>query len=94
MTTMLDEFMRENWKEPSSEKTTAPTGIRVIKPGKSKEELERAERAPKVFKCLRCECVFEADKRVYTSRRCGPYNESEYVCDCPNCNAIAYEQGV
>lgn len=95
MSTMMDEYMREHWKEPAdvAEARVRRAGVRIIKPGKSKEELERAERAPKIFSCRRCECVFEAAKSMYKTRQCG-YNESEYVCDCPNCGAVAYEAEV
>lgn len=93
MSTMMDEYMREHWKEPADEREARVrrAGVRIIRPGKSKEELERIDRAPKVFKCRKCDCVFEADKRVYRKEQCG-YNMSEYVCDCSNCGAEAREE--
>lgn len=71
-------------------KSTEKSSIKIIKPGKTKEELDRIDKAIKRFKCDRCDCVFETDKTVYTSRR-GSANEIDYVCTCPNCSDLAHE---
>lgn len=64
--------------------------MKIIKQGKSKEEVERIVKATKRFECERCGCVFEADKVEYSIRQCG-YNETEYYCKCPNCENSAGE---
>lgn len=71
-------------------KSTEKNSIKIIKPGKTKEELDRIDKAIKRFKCDRCDCIFETDKTVYTSRR-GSANDIDYVCTCPNCQSLAYE---
>ena len=60
--------------------------MKIIKQGKTKEELKVILNATKRFECKTCGCVFEADK--------GEYVEEEYgttYCACPNCGKNAFE---
>lgn len=63
--------------------------MKIIKQGKSKEELEAILNKTKRFKCKTCGCVFEADE--------GEYDEEDnfytciYYCKCPNCGKNAFE---
>lgn len=63
--------------------------MKIIKKGKSKEELEAILKVTKRFECKTCGCVFEADKGEYKYMDDGIY--SEYYCKCPNCAKDAYE---
>lgn len=63
--------------------------MKIIKQGKSKEELEVILKNEKQFKCRTCECIFEADKTEYESE--DDYIYTMYYCKCPNCGNIAYK---
>lgn len=63
--------------------------MKIIKQGKSKEELEVILKNEKQFKCGVCECIFKADKTEYESE--DDYIYTTYYCKCPNCGNIAYE---
>lgn len=43
--------------------------MKIIKQGKSKAEIEKIKNVVKRFKCLTCECVFEADNNEYKARK-------------------------
>ena len=63
--------------------------MKIIKEGKSKEELEAILKATKRFECKTCGCVFEADNDEYNYM--DDYIYSRYYCECPNCATRAYE---
>lgn len=63
--------------------------MKIIKQGKSKEELEKIKNVVKRFKCLTCECIFEADKTEYEGEE--DYIYMTYHCKCPNCGDDAFE---
>ena len=63
--------------------------MKIIKQGKTKEQLKAMLNKTKRFKCRTCECVFEADE--------GEYIEEEHgttYCVCPNCSKNAFLQRV
>lgn len=62
--------------------------MKIIKQGKSKEELNK----PKIrrFECHKCECVFDADETEYKADT--DYIYTTYSCVCPNCGVWAFEQ--
>ncbi len=64
--------------------------MKIIKQGKTKEELKAILNATKRFECKTCGCIFEADWDEYTHS--SQYNETYYYCKCPNCRVNnAYE---
>lgn len=64
--------------------------MKIIKQGKTEEELKAILKETKCFECKTCGCVFEADKGEYTYTT--QYNETHYYCKCPNCKIYnAYE---
>lgn len=64
--------------------------MKIIKQGKSKEELEKVLRHTVRFTCHTCDCVFEADKDEYSvSSDYGFYTVR--TCICPNCQSVAIE---
>lgn len=63
--------------------------MKIIKEGKTKEELEAILKETKMFECKTCGCIFEADKGEYKYEE--DYIYSVYCCECPNCAKIAYE---
>lgn len=64
--------------------------MKIIKQGKSKEELKKILRHTVRFTCHTCDCVFEADKNEYSvSSDCGFYTVR--TCVCPNCQSMAFE---
>lgn len=63
--------------------------MKIIKPGKSKEELKTILNKTKRFECKTCGCIFEADNGEYIEEE-GFYSYS-YYCECPNCGKNAFE---
>jgi rubredoxin len=63
--------------------------MKVIKQGKTKEELKAILNATKRFECKTCGCIFEADKGEYKSEDVQRY--TYYYCECPNCSMNASE---
>lgn len=64
--------------------------MKIIKQGKSKEELEKILRRTVRFTCHTCGCVFEADKNEYSvSSGYGFYTVR--TCVCPNCQSVTNE---
>lgn len=63
--------------------------MKIIKQGKSKAEIKKIKNIVKRFKCLTCECVFEADNNEYKSSQV--YTYVPYYCKCPNCGDDAFE---
>lgn len=63
--------------------------MKVIKQGKTKEELKAKLKATKRFECKTCGCVFEADEDEYEFEE--DYIYSSYYCKCPNCGQRANE---
>lgn len=57
--------------------------MKIIKQGKTIEELEAILKKTKRFECKICGCVFEADDGEYKWVEDHIYGA--YVCDCPNC---------
>lgn len=60
--------------------------MKIIKPGLSKEEREKATR---LFYCDICLCLFEANKGEYSKY---VNDDGDYYCTCPNCKSTAYEK--
>lgn len=58
---IIDEYEPHHYEHhKESVAVKSPTGeIKIIRQGKSKEELDKAYRR---FECLHCGCIFEADK--------------------------------
>lgn len=63
--------------------------MKIIKEGKTKEELEKILKHTKRFECKTCGCIFEANKDEYKHEVDWVY--SNYYCKCPNCGQNAYE---
>lgn len=63
--------------------------MKILQPGKSKEELAAKLKATKTFRCTTCECVFTADNDEYREET--DYQYTTYHCTCPNCCRRAYE---
>ena len=57
--------------------------MKIIKQGKTKEELDAILKETKRFECKTCGCIFEADKGEY--KREEDFIHGTYFCDCPNC---------
>lgn len=59
--------------------------MKIIKQGKSKEEIDRIIKQVRLFECPVCGCVFEADNTEYKYQ----YSQREaaewWQCKCPNC---------
>lgn len=60
--------------------------MKIIKQGKSKEELEAILNRTKHFECKTCGCIFEAIKGEYTVEEYGTT-----YCACPNCGGNTFE---
>lgn len=70
--------------------------MKIIKQGKSKEELEVILKAEKQFECKTCGCIFSAtnDEYSYVWQRLKWYRDYIYAicyCKCPNCGRNAYQ---
>lgn len=63
--------------------------MKIIKQGKTEEELKAILKETRRFECGKCGCIFEADKGEYTHTT--QYNETHYYCKCPNCKKNAHE---
>ena len=63
--------------------------MKILKQGKSKEELKTILNATKRFKCKTCGCVFEADRGEYETEEVQIY--SYHYCECPNCGQKSNE---
>lgn len=63
--------------------------MKVIKQGKSKEELKAILSRTKRFECKICGCIFEADYDEYETEEVQIY--SYHYCKCPNCGQKANE---
>lgn len=60
--------------------------MKILKQGKTKEELKAILNKTKRFECKTCGCIFEADE--------GEYVEEEHgttYCACPNCGKNAFD---
>lgn len=57
--------------------------MKIIKQGKTGEELNHILNKTKCFECKICGCIFEADVGEYTYET--QHNETHYYCRCPNC---------
>ena len=64
--------------------------MKIIKQGKTKDELKAILNKTKRFECRICGCIFEADEGEYTHNS-HQYNETVYYCKCPNCGKDALE---
>jgi hypothetical protein len=63
--------------------------MKIIKQGKTKEELKIILKKTKCFECKTCGCVFEADDGEYETVEVQIY--SYCFCKCPNCGQRAKE---
>ena len=63
--------------------------MKILKQGKSKEELKAILNATKRFECKTCGCIFDADKGEYETEEVQIY--SYHYCECPNCGQKANE---
>ena len=59
--------------------------MKIIKQGLTTEQLK--QKKAKQFRCLNCECIFEANENEYTFEE--DYIYGTYICRCPNCSDIA-----
>lgn len=63
--------------------------MKIIKQGKSKEELKAILNRTKRFECMTCGCIFEADEDEYNKEEC--FYSYHFHCKCPNCGKIGFE---
>jgi Zn finger protein HypA/HybF involved in hydrogenase expression len=63
--------------------------MKIIKEGKTKEELEKILKNTKRFKCKTCGCIFEANDNEYIYEE--DYIYATCYCKCPNCGQNAFE---
>lgn len=63
--------------------------MKIIKKGKTKEELKAILNKTKRFECKTCGCVFEANEDEYEVEEEWIY--STYYCFCPNCGKESFE---
>lgn len=63
--------------------------MKIIKEGKSKEELKAILNKTKRFECKTCGCVFEADEEEYDEE--DNFYTCIYYCKCPNCGRNGFE---
>jgi Zn finger protein HypA/HybF involved in hydrogenase expression len=63
--------------------------MKIIKEGKTKEELEKILKNTKRFECKTCGCIFEANDDEYEYE--DDYIYSRHYCKCPNCEQRANE---
>lgn len=61
--------------------------MKILKQGKSKEEVERIFKQVRQFECPTCGCVFEADKTEYKYHCCQKEGDW-WECNCPNCGML------
>lgn len=66
--------------------------MKVLKAGKSKEELEVILKAEKQFECKTCGCIFSATNDEYSYVRDYIYAVCYCYCRCPNCGRNAYQR--
>lgn len=59
--------------------------MKILKQGKSKEEVDRIIKRVRQFECLTCGCVFEADDTEYKYQFCQREGDEWWECECPNC---------
>lgn len=64
--------------------------MKIIKQGKTKEELKAILNKTKRFECKMCGCIFEADEGEYIEEDC--FYSFSFYCKCPNCGKIAIEK--
>lgn len=57
--------------------------MKIIKQGKSKEEIEAVLKNEKRFQCATCDCIFSANDDEY--RYDQDYIYTTCYCKCPNC---------
>ena len=65
--------------------------MKIIKQGKTEEELKAILNATKRFECNTCGCIFEADKGEYEHSLSCRNEDIYYFCKCPNCKKNAHE---
>lgn len=65
--------------------------MKIIKQGKTEEELKVILNKTKRFKCKTCGCIFEADKGEYEYSSSCLNEGGYYYCICPNCKKNAHE---
>lgn len=63
--------------------------MKIIKQGKSKEELKAILNKTKRFECNTCGCIFEADEVEYDEE--DDFYTCHFYCKCPNCGRNAFE---
>ena len=62
--------------------------MKIIKQGKSKEEIYRITKEVIRFECPLCDCVFEADNTEYKYRLDQREGRERWECNCPNCGKL------
>ena len=65
--------------------------MKIIKQGKSKEEIDRITKRVRQFKCSICDCVFEADNTEYKHQFYQKEATDWWECKCPNCGMVTTE---
>lgn len=68
--------------------------MKIIKQGKTEEELKAILNETKRFECGTCGCVFEADKDEYNHTLSCRNEDVNYFCKCPNCKKNAHEVNI
>lgn len=70
--------------------------MKIIKQGKSKEEVGKIIKRVRQFECSICGCIFEADDTEYKHYFDREKRAESWECECPNCgelttpNALVY----
>lgn len=65
--------------------------MKIIKQGKTEEELKAILNETKRFECRTCGCIFDANKDEYEHSLSNQYEDIYYFCKCPNCKKNAHE---
>ena len=62
--------------------------MKILKQGKSKEEIDRITKHVRQFEWPTCGCVFEVDNTEYKYQFCQREAEEWLECECPNCGKL------
>lgn len=62
--------------------------MKIIKQGKSKEEIDRITKQVRRFECPVCGCIFEADNTEYKHEFRQIESAEWWECKCPNCGKL------
>ena len=62
--------------------------MKIIKQGKSQDEVNRIIKQVRQFECSICGCVFEADDTEYKYQFSQREGTEWWECKCPNCGKL------